>query len=343
MSIIKPSTSKIMKVLTDATNQAESLQEDVANTRDKIGEKLKIIDYQMEYAIQSLHNMDKLDGILKDKIVFSAVEKYGSFDSYGITIHPKFAKSPRNIFNFHTSQGYIYKNNIETTMNGSHNDDVNEWLKHDSTAKEFVIREYVTDELTVEIKPNQNNTMGSLTFNMIEIAPYLPGSFHIESIEIYERGNDTTPVQSISNLAKVGAQRIIFDDKTALGRAVFKIRLLYKNAENKYIFGLKHLYFLEADFQKDSYVIVRADKNQNISYVYDDIVMKDQFGVDLEYSANSNDIMFYSTYNGSVLSNRIETSTTLAPSYIPVNIKSVFIRIPITTSLISIIPDIRVD
>lgn len=343
MSIIKPSTNKIMKILTDSTEQATALQDDVENTRNKIEEKLKIINYQMEYATQSLHNMDKLDGAATDKIVFSAVEKYGSFDSYGITIHPKFAKPPRNIFNFHTSHGYIYKNNIETTMNESHNDDVNEWLKHDSTEKNFNIREYMTDELNIEIKPNQNNTMGSLVFNMIEIAPYLPGSFHIENIDIYERGNNTTPVQSISNIAKVGAQRIIFDNKTALGRAVFKIKLLYKNQEDKYVFGLRHLYFLEADFQKDSYVIIRADKNSNISYVYDNLVMKDQFGVDTEYSANSNNIMFYSTYNGSILSNRIETSTTLAPSYIPVNIKNIFIRVPITTCLISITPDIRID
>ena len=333
-----------MNIFNTAISKVDKVKEDIETAKTSLHKKLQLLSCQQEYIASAINAFSDINGIAKDKIIFSDVEKYGIFDSFGMTVHPKLSKTPYNILNFKTTTGYVFKNNATITLNGDPSESLLESLKHDSIeGKGFQLEEYDTDELTIELNFDVKNPLGSLKFNMLEIQPYLPGSFIIEYIEVFERGNSSFPAQRISGLKNVAAQRIIFTEKTAVSKVTINIKLLYKNSNNRYPFGLKHLYFLDADFINDSYIIVRADKNEYFSYIYDDIVVKDQFGLDTEAKCSEQGIEFYSKYDGDMLSREIELSTDTDPSYIAVNIKSCYIKIPLNTSMISILPDIRTE
>lgn len=220
-----------------------------------------------------------------------------------------------------------------------------EALKHDTIqGKEYAIQEYDEPDLTVVISPNLKAPLGSLSFNMLEIMPFLPGSFNIEKIEVFSRDNLNISAQELSSgIIRTGTQRIILDEKTELGKIVLTIRLLYKNSEGKYLFGLKHLYLLEADFQDDSYVVVRADRIRNISYIYDDVVLKTQFGTDTQVSSTEYGITYYASFDGDLLDQELEVSTPTDLNYLAANIRTVFIRVPVTTSMTALTPQISTN
>lgn len=339
--IQKPSTSQVMEIFNSALTKAESLHTDIDTLRSSMEDKLAILNAQTEYIARELQAVKAQQGKALNKIVFSNVEKKGTFDEFGMTIHPKLVKTPRNLFNFQTTTGYIFKDNVAVTVNGSANNHMKEALKHDSiSGKGFYIDEYDTDALDIVITPDEKNTMGSMAFNLLEIVPLLPNSFHIESIKVYERGMGDLVMQQLNDIKYMAAQRITFDEKTEISHIDIRIRLLYKNTNNKYLFGLKHMYLCEADFRDDSYVIIRCDTNAPISYVYDDCVIKNEFGVDLDAKCSEYDIEFYSDYSNSILNHRIELSTKTARNFLAVNTKTLFAKIPVTTALISFIPRI---
>ena len=337
--IHRPDTSELMEIFGSTQDKIDSLKTDVDNIRSVVEKRLEILNSQNEYMLQMVQNLQAVGTQNTDKIVLSAVEKYGQFDEFGLSVHPKFTKTPVNIFNFAMPTGFVWKNNATVYVNDEADESLNQILEHDSIeGKDFSIREYDTDEITIEINANNANSLGDLTFNVIEILPYLPGSFNIEKIDLYEYGNDTQPVQGLTGIQNVGPQRFILDAKMILNKAVFTIKLLHRNSDNKFTFGLKHLYFLNANFLDDCYAILRYDTNKYLTYIYDDIIIKSQFGVDIATSATEAGIIFYSGYDGEKLTHEIELSTTSKPSYISTNLKTCYIYLPITTSLISILP-----
>ena len=125
-----------------------------------------------------------------------------------------------------------------------------------------------------------------------------------------------------------------------MGKVEMRVKLLYKNSNGVYPFGLRHLYFLEANFVSGSHVIVRTDRNRNIEKIYDDIAIKTQYGSSKNESSKDWGIRYYAAYDGENLTREIETSTETVPSIISSNVKAVFLYIPLTTSLISIVPHI---
>lgn len=343
--IKKPSTSRVMEVFESAVNKSESLRSDINAIKESMEEKLAILNAQTEYMGHEIQTIKDQNGKASNKIVLASVETKGDYDSFGITIHPKLVKTPRSLFNFKTTTGYIFKDNVTVTVNGTESDHLKEALKHDSiSGKKFYVDEYDTDALDIVITPDPKNTMGSMAFNLMEIVPFLPNSFHIEYIKVYESGVDSDLVmQQLNDVKYVAAQRLVFNGKTDISRIEMRIRLLHRGTDGKYVFGLKHLYLCEANFRNDSYVVARYETNSTIAYIYDDCVIKSQFGVDTNAKCSENGIEFYTDYSNSVLSHEIEISTATDPNYIAANTKVLFVKIPVDTAIISLIPHVVLD
>lgn len=341
--IKKPSTSKVMEVFENAVQSSENLEKDLEDTKAVLQKKIDLMETQYEYALYTLTSLKSRPSAQDGKIIFSDTEKYGQFDMFGMTIHPKLAKEPRNLFNFLTTRGYLFKDNVAVTVNGETNDHLKESLKHDSLAsKEYYIDEFSKDVLDITIEPDLKTPLGSLKCNMLEFHPFLPGSFNIEYINVYSRDNLVYPAHVISGgITNVGSQRIILTEKVDVGKVEMRVKLLYKDSNGRYPFGLRHLYFQEANFLDGSYVIVRADTNEDIDYVYDKIVMKTQYGFSKEESSKDWGIRYYTTYDGENLSHEVETSTATKPSLISMNTKALYVYVPVTTSLISVTPTIK--
>lgn len=341
--IQKPTVSKVMKTFEDAVKESETLKTSLDDTKAVLEKELKLMDAQYEYVLNELMNIKSRPAAMDGKIIFSEEEKYGQFDSYGLTVHPKLAKEPRNLFNYLTSHGYLFKSNVKVTVNGVEDTVLKEALKHDSCeGKDASIEYFTTDTLDITIEPNLKTPLGSLKCNMIEFLPFLPGSFNIENIKIYSREDIIYPAHELSGgIMNVGSQRVILSSKADIGKVEMRVKLIYKNSEGKFPFGLRHLYFLEASFMNNSYVVVRTDRDNDIEYIYDGLSVKSQYGSSRDESSKEWGITYYARYDSGALTHQIETSTTKSPSVIPLNTKSVFIRVPLTSAIISMTPDIR--
>lgn len=343
--IKKPSTSEVMTQFQENANKIETLRTSVNQMQDELAAKLNIIDMQYEYALASLLSLSTGSAKLEDKIMFNEVEKHGRFDSFGMTVHPKLAKTPRNLFNIQTTKGYLFKNNMSVAINDEYDEDFKEMLKVEGIpSKKGVIKEYTGDTIKLTIETNTKASLGSLAFNMIEIMPFLPGSFTIESINVYSKDNLQFPAQSFEReMTRVGAQRIVLSEKVEVGKIEFNIKLIFKNAKGKYPFGLQHLYLMEASFLNDSYVVVRLNKNDNVAYIYDNLTVKTQFGESSSETTGDWGVTFWAQFNGEVLSHQLEVSTKTNPSYLSSNLKTLYIRMPINTAITAITPKLITD
>ena len=344
--ICKPSTSEIMDIFNSATEKAEMLHKEIDSSKSKISKRINIVEQQLEYLTHQALTLNNRLGTSEGKIVFADADKAGNFDQFGMTIHPRLLKTPRNLFNFKSTNGYLFRDNVYMLLNNDKSTELTESLKHDDIAgKEYYIDEYDSPELTLEVKADMSAVIGSMNFNVIEIAPFLPGSFNIESIDIYSKDNINTPSHQLSNgMVNVGNQRIILTDKTEVARVVIKIRIIYQNSHGKYPFGLKHLYLLDADFDPASYIVVREDKKKEISYIYDNIVLKNQFGSDTTASSSEYGIKYYASYDGNdTFEQELETSKSTDLSFVSINTKTVFVYIPLNTSLIAVNLNISTD
>lgn len=333
-----------MDVFTDAVARTEQIGKKIDDVKTELGTRLELLDTQYEYSLNMLMNLKNRPSAQDGKIIFNETEKYGMFDSFGMTIHPKMTKTPRNIFNYLSTRGYLFKDNIRVTVNELPSPHLAEALKEDTIpGKQLHIDKYDTDILDIVVLPDLKNPLGSLKCNMIEFLPFLPGSFNIEYINIYARENLVSPAHTISGgITNVGAQRLILSEKVDIGKIEMRVKLLYKDSTGQYPFGLHHLYFQEANFVSGSYVIVRTDRNSNINYIYDKLAMKTQYGISSEESSKEWGIRYYASYDGDTLSHEIDLSTPTNPNYVSMNTKTVFIYVPVIASMMSITPDIRV-
>jgi hypothetical protein len=343
--IDKPTTSEVMDIFNEAYDDAKKIGQDIRDTKKVLSEKLELLSAQVEYMAGQVSLAGEQKGIVEEKIFLADADKVGRYDQFGMTIHPKFVKDPRDLFNFKSTKGYLFKGNVVTKINGEEDLEYTECLKQDTVpSKKYKIKEYDDSNLVLTILPNLKAPLGSLQFNMLEIMPYLPGSFNIESIKVYSRDNLEVETQALEHgIIRVGPQRIIFSGKTELGKIEIRVRLLYKNAAGKYPFGLKHLYVQEADFEDNCYVFVRADKPKAVSYIYDNVVIKNQYGVDTNASSKEYGIHYYAFFDGETPDREMEVSKPASLNYIATNTKTVFIRIPVETSLMAITPNISTE
>lgn len=344
--IYKKNSSEFMEAFDNATNKLQEAQNNIDTIKDSIEKRLKILNYSNDYTLKSLSELKlkSTEGTVQNKILlpFSNVVG-GSFDSFGMTMHPKFLKTPNNLFNFMSGTGPIFKNNVTVYINTQEDEEAKNFLMDDRiNNKDYFIKEYDSDILEIDIYTQDNGVIGDMRFNTIELLPYLPGSFNIESIEVFEVGDKDTAVHTIHDINDCSQSRIILDEKITMSHTKFKIKLKYKNSDGKYVFGFKHLYFLNADYSVNSFAIIQIDKPEAIEYIYDTVLVHSQFGQSDKIKAADLNIEFYISYDYEVLNRIIELSSDTNPNYISANTKIVYMRMPITTSLMAITPDIRI-
>lgn len=335
--IPKMNSKELSEVLSTSQASISKIESDMNLVKRDLADKLEVIKNEQEYAMQELLNMNELlnggtSKDLKNRIVYGRQASLaGICDSYGSTVHPKFVREPNNIFNFVTSMGPVFKNNANVRINDVISEKHRAILMHDSIkGKGVAFDEYSTANIKVEIEVNVGDMLGYTTFNMIEIAPYLPGSFTINSIDVYKVQSylmqATLPDYSIlTPINKVGSCRIMMDQKYSLYKFVMNITVNYKNRNGKYPFGLRHLYFYNAEFDPNSHVIAKIEKSQLIDWVSEDIIIRDQLGLRAS-TCTSQGVKLFMAYEGNLLQYEIATSKGLAENIIARNTKELYVK-----------------
>ena len=141
----------------------------------------------------------------------------------------------------------------------------------------------------------------------------------------------TEPTKTFSNINNFGKTRLILDEKIKFGKVVFKFKCNYKSNINDsvvYPFGIKHIFFKEADFITESCAIVHARFNDYVEYIEDKIVLYTPTGK-IETNCSYYGIEAYTTYENNTLMNKVQYSTNAGIYRIPKNTMSLYFKIPL--------------
>lgn len=344
--IYKKETSEFMNSFDKANEILSTAVSTITDIKNTIDKQLKLITVSNMYFNDKISAINSTEKLSSNKIVLVEAEKVmGLYDEYGISLLPHLSKTPVNICNFYTGDEYIFKDNINITINGNEDTELKNILIHDSiNSKEIYFNEYDTNEIIIDIKAPSAGILGSMKMNTIEIHPYLAGSFDIKSIDVYEVGEDSEPAHQITDIVSVARARYVLDSRVTLSHITFTIKLKYRNPEtNKYVFGLKHIYLLDATYDESSYAVIKITKDTDIEYIYNRVYLGYQGASHAQFDADDLGIKFYAACDNGILSREITLSTDADPSYISSNTKTVYMYLPIYTSYISVTPDIRTN
>lgn len=341
--INKPNSLELMDKFNNVLEDVESIKTSIDDIKNKMETKLSIIDACNNYNSSLANNilLSETSTKSKDKIIFNYnTDKIvgGDYDIFGQTIHAAFVKLPENVFNFLTETGPIFKDNatVEFYTDSENKDikyDYNNILKHESDiTKEDVFKIFDSDRITMAIQINVGNMVSGTDFNMIELCPYLPGSFNIEEIRLftidqYLSQDLVLPNKRINGINDCGAIRIALDSKYQLYRIEFDIKINYQF--NGYPFGFRHIYFLNTDADTENdVIIIEVDKNDYIESVGQDITVIKPSG-EVNTTANAYGIKYYLFY---------ENGTLQTPLNNPIarNVTKFYAEIPLKEPIIGI-------
>ena len=347
--IQKPNSQQLMK-------QFQTMQKDVDGIKQKLNEmekqastKLTILQTYEQIVQDRLTSFDLIPelkrkqncvifGLDRNKIVGDRC------DIYGQTIHAKFAALPTQIFNFNTEAGPLYKDcaSVSFVDDDGTTDYKYEYcnmLKDDADiSKQDVFKLFDGESVTLRVQLNHTNFYGNTACNMIEIAPYLPGTFDIEEIRIFsvtqylaeEENMDIPSTEHGSAIIQapmrdVGTCRFMLNGETyQIYRIDFKIRI-HQQADGKYPFGLRHIYFYNAkmDAENDYAVVEITQPDRYIESIGSGIYVTTPFGGQ-NADAEAFNIELYMLYTADgLLQNKIQLGTPLAR-----NLKTVYAKIP---------------
>lgn len=342
--IPKISSEELNNILIDAKDKLDTLDKKFETAKSDMEDKLKIIGYESEYVQSTLSkvkagNFQKIDGM----IGFAYLDKSltGNYDRYGSTIHAELIKSPVNVFNLEVSafNEVYFREDVRVSVNGVTDDKYLSLLKHDVIQKPIFFDTYKDDLVTIKIELTDLATiLGPSKFNVIEIDPFLHGSFDIEETRIYEFTSEGTintnlaPI-TLPKMPSVGMERIVLPEKINFYKIEMDIRVnyeTYRNSSIVYPFGIKHIYFYNMDFKTDSYLIAEITSDKNISYIKNDIMIKTPFGEKAAKITTSN-IELYLDRDGESyeLYSPIEPSLSDEINEIARNVKKIYARIPV--------------
>ena len=330
-----------MNVLEDAQDTITQTKNTVENIQSVLENKINLMNAIIEYNNNRLEVLSNKNLVKDtDKILLIDNKENGTYSSYGVGIHPKI-NSSINIMNFSSPNGYIYKDNATVYIDSVEKGDFKSILVENSIQnKGIAFDEFESDTIQLDVVIDQTNLLGATKTNVIEISPYLPGSFDINTIMIYTsqdyKTGDNTPTYTINQgMLSTGNTRIFLEEKLDIWKVTFNIKLTYQNEAGKYPFGLKHLYFLNANIAANSYVVASCTKDNTIKYISEDITVIDQYGERVT-TCTKEGIKLYGSNTGNELSYQIATSKGLTLNAIAKNIKEFFVYVPLNTSIISI-------
>lgn len=351
MSVHQVTSKQLMEVLGSAQSRLESLVNNNDTLVRNLNKRLTVIrniqEYEQQQMEQLLLLLDSNQQIQQyQKIVFVRSNiVQGIYDKFGSTIYPQLLKEPTQVFNFKTAAGYVFKNNATVTITTNDTSrTLSEYasiLAEDTvTGKDIFFEEYDTNTIQISVRVNPGELLGSTAFNLLEIVPYIPGSFDITSLEIFSMQGyytgDTQPASSFPNrIKKVGISRFLIDQTINLYELRMTVSLNFRNNNGKYPFGIKHLYFLNASFNSNSYVTVQVDTNRNLDMISEDVTVVDQSGI-VNSTCKEERIGLFSSWNNGLGTDEIATSKGLTYNPVTRNIKTFFVHYPILRSVTSL-------
>lgn len=352
---------------------SQELNEQFLNAQSKIdqyGENVQKIKTDIEKKLNILLSEIEYDKYLNEKIKENIKEEndfysYNFIDSinkdednevYGSTIHPKFIKYT-NVFNLSTitTEEIYFRNDPVVYVNGETKEEYKDILKHDSMQKTLFFNKYDNDTVKIKIvMPEISKSLGSTIFNTIEIDSYLNGSYDLQSINIkvlnidgsYSNDlNFNTDHTKDAYIKNCGKLRILLPQKYSFTEIEFTFKINYSIEENdmrKYPFGLKHIYFLNADYKQAttdinnnhtvlSYAILKINcpNSLQLNSINQNIRLKTPYEtyVTTDYE---NNIEFYANYdiNTKELSNKLPSSE-IEENIFAGNFDSFFVKVPL--------------
>ena len=344
MATYKLSSQDLNKEFAEKKEKIDEIQLSVNNFKKEMNKKLMVVNYALEVA----NNRQSIlgAGVNNDQTLIAFdnnVHNNGMFEQYCYEIHPKFKSTPIDIFNLNLSNGgCVFKQNVNCKVNGVVNTDwVNVLQSENIPTKTIIFEEYYTDTIEVEYTLDNTSTWGTSRFNMIEIDPYISGIYSIDSIECYtvDTTNNLTaePTKAFYNINSFGKTRLILDEKIKFGKVVFKFKCDYKSHVNDtvvYPFGIKHIFFKEADFVTGSCAIVHARFNDYVEYIEDEVTLYTPEGK-IDTFCSYYGIECYTTYENNTLMNKVQYTTKAGTYRIPKNTMSLYFKIPLFTENIA--------
>ena len=340
MATYKLSSQELNKEFAEKKEKIDEIQLSVNNFKAEINKKLMVVNYALEVA----NNRQSIlgAGVNNDQTLIAFdnnVHNNGMFEQYCYEIHPKFKTTPIDIFNLNLSNGgCVFKQNVNCKVNGITNSEwINVLQSENIPTKTIVFDEYYTEDITVEYTLDNTSTWGTSRFNMIEIDPYISGIYSIAAVECYtvDTANNLSaePAKAFYNINSFGKTRLILDEKIRFGKVVFKFKCDYKSHINDtevYPFGIKHIFFKEADFVTGSCAIVHARFNDYIEYIEDEVTLYTPTGK-IDTFCSYYGIEAYTTYENNTLMNKVQYSTGAGIYRIPKNTMSLYFKIPLLT------------
>lgn len=285
MSIAKMSSSELNKIFENTKIDIKTIENNIDQMKSDMQNKLFVLRHEHEFIAKQLSDFQS-GGMFPDQDMhILSKSALGQFQKFGAVVHPNFIKPPINVFNIKTTNGYYFRSDVSMAINNIVKTSYTASLMQDSLlSKEICFEEYDTDTLILDVYINEENILGPTKCNMIEIDPFLPGSFDITKIEIstYDK-NQKPKTITINSLKDVGKSRFLLNEKIEFYKISFHVKLKHSTiveGQYKYPFGLKHIYFYNADFKTDSFGIVTIKADTPISIIKDIIRIKTPFGIE---------------------------------------------------------------
>lgn len=351
MPISKMSSQDFNDLIGNIKNKIDNVNNDIYKIKNNMDSKSKVIKYSLDYiysCIKDLENSKQQDG---EYIVMNGTYK-GLYETYGDCIHTSFKSQPINLFNVIpiNSENIFYNDEAFVAVNGIKNDSYKNLLKADTVSdkqiffEEFAVNKkieedtngtsYLLDDnkIVISITLNKEKTYGISKFNIIEIDPYLSRSFDIQSISIYDT-SDNVPSLTLNNISSVEKERIILDKKYLFNKVEITILPKYKShidSEEIIPFGLKHIFFYDADFRNDSFIEIPFFSEKYIDYIEDKVILYTPQG-QIETTLSEQNIKIYLDNINGILTTEQEPTNNIRKT-IARNVNEIYFKVPIGTN-----------
>lgn len=330
------SSKELNEILSTAQEQITEVDQKMQVAQADMEKKMNIIRYETDYTSQQFAKLAA--GLFTpDSGMMSLVNvQNGNFERYGIVAHGAMTKDMTNVFNLKISgSGEIFfRNDIKASVNGVYSNTYQDMLKHESLDREIFFEEFSSPEIKLVIETEEASKMlGPTKFNIIEIDSFLNGSYDIQSMKIYTVNDEGEIVATPDTYAypSVGKLRIVFPTKRSFYKIeiVAKSKLEYvKNERKVYPFGIKHIYFYDADFRSDSYAIIPIRRDSYIATIREDIRIRDVAGT-RQSTLSDEGITVFADYANGVLDTQIYSTTSTQRNEIARNLSVIYAKVPL--------------
>lgn len=346
--IQKLTSHELNNVFNKSNEKLKNITIDVKNIKSNFNKILKLLRYELQYNEEQLNNIKTIQSEFGEittnnetRILTSLVTSIPSkYSKYGSVVTPMFKKEPTNVFNVISTDDNkaFYRDIINVYINDNNKAEYKDIFKHDSIQeKQLFFQEIVNkNTLKIDIVLDSSKTFGRTYFNMIEIDSFFNGSYDIENIKIYTSNNEDT-YDEYKGYKDIGKARFILDKVYDFIKVSFELKINYNtdvDGLNIYPFALKHIYFYKADFSTDSYSIVKIIRENYIDTIDDEILLVEYNKITKSSITNENIELFLNCNTDDeqniLLTNKIEPSQNQSIKPIPINVKCVYAKIPLT-------------